>query len=123
MDVDQPNILGFEEVTMADVPRVGGKNALLGEMIRELGKSGVRVPAGFATTASAYRAFIDENGFEGCIRKHIDEYRAGAATLQIAGRAIRELVLSATIREALAMEICAVYDELAERLDRPMDIE
>ena len=53
----------LNDLGMSDVPIVGGKNASLGEMVRELGKSGVRIPAGFAITAAAYRSFIAANGF------------------------------------------------------------
>ena len=48
-------IVPFTECGMEDVARVGGKNASLGEMIRELSRLGIRVPDGFATTAAAYR--------------------------------------------------------------------
>ena len=51
----------FEEVGSEDVGRVGGKNASLGEMIRNLKDKGIQVPDGFATTAEAYRKFIEEN--------------------------------------------------------------
>ncbi len=47
-------VLWFDEVGRADVSSVGGKNASLGEMVRGLGKAGVKVPEGFATTANAY---------------------------------------------------------------------
>jgi pyruvate,water dikinase len=48
----------FDEISIADVPLVGGKNASLGELYRELGKAGVRVPNGFAVTAEGYRFFV-----------------------------------------------------------------
>ena len=50
-----PAILWFEDLAIGDVPSVGGKNASLGEMTRELGAAGVRIPTGFATTAQAWR--------------------------------------------------------------------
>ena len=55
---DTPRVIAFDRLRMGDVGEVGGKNASLGEMIGELGASGVRVPAGFATTASAFREFL-----------------------------------------------------------------
>ncbi|MCB2061384.1 MAG: phosphoenolpyruvate synthase, partial [Novosphingobium sp.] len=112
----QPSILWFEDIKIADVPLVGGKNASLGEMVRELGKSGVRVPGGFATTSAAYRDFIAVNGIEPAMREQIRLYRAGEASLQTVGNAIRELVLSASIPDGLASEICAAYEMLADRL-------
>lgn len=52
----------FDEVSIEDVAEVGGKNASLGEMRRELGKEAVRVPDGFAVTASAYQHFTESAG-------------------------------------------------------------
>jgi pyruvate,water dikinase len=50
----------FRDVTAADVSTVGGKNASLGEMLREVSPLGVRVPDGFAVTAGGYRHFLRE---------------------------------------------------------------
>ncbi len=52
----------FEDLRMADVPRVGGKNASLGEMIGHLASRGIRIPGGFATTAAAYREHLAGSG-------------------------------------------------------------
>lgn len=52
----------FEEITIDDVPIVGGKNASLGEMCRELGPQGINLAGGFAITAEAYRHFLRESG-------------------------------------------------------------
>jgi Pyruvate phosphate dikinase, AMP/ATP-binding domain len=60
----QALILWFDEVSIADIPLVGGKNASLGEMIQQLTPNGVNVPNGFATTAAAYRYFIAQAGLE-----------------------------------------------------------
>ena len=62
-------------------PLVGGKNASLGEMVRELAAKGVRVPAGFATTADAYRDFIAASGIKPAMRDQIRRYHAGEASL------------------------------------------
>ena len=53
--------LDFSEISMRDLPRVGGKNASLGEMISQLADAGIRVPGGFATTAFAFREFLAHN--------------------------------------------------------------
>ena len=58
----------FDQVTIEDVLQVGGKNASLGEMIRELASFGVKVPNGFATTADAYRHFLRQSGLDEQIR-------------------------------------------------------
>ncbi len=116
MAAEHTSILRFDEIAITDVPRVGGKNASLGEMIRALGGYGVRVPDGFATTAAAYRSYIAANGFEQAIGRHIHAYRSGEADLQAAGAAIRELMLTGRMPEALQTEICAAYDRLAASL-------
>jgi hypothetical protein len=58
----------FSEVGIEDVPLVGGKNASLGEMTRELAPLGIRVPDGYAVTAEAYRHFLQSNGLVDRIR-------------------------------------------------------
>jgi len=55
-------VIPFERLRMTDVEEVGGKNASLGEMLSQLTAAGLRVPDGFATTAEAFRLFLDEGG-------------------------------------------------------------
>src|SRR5690606_15245773 len=71
----------FETLNRGDVPRVGGKNASLGEMIGALGAVGVRVPPGFATTAAAYWRLLREAGIEAPLRAAVERFRAGASPL------------------------------------------
>ena len=52
----------FEEISIQDIPLVGGKNASLGEMFQRLTPQGVRIPPGFAVTADAFSALITQNG-------------------------------------------------------------
>ena len=58
------HVVWFEALGREDVSRVGGKNASLGEMVRNLGQQGVRVPPGFATTADAYSEFISASDID-----------------------------------------------------------
>ena len=109
-------VVWFEDVGMGDVPRVGGKNASLGEMIRSLGVEGIRVPHGFATTAAAYRAFVEANGIEQAMRERLARYRDGTATLRDTGEALRELFLGGEFPQAIADTLLARYRALAERL-------
>ena len=87
------HIAWFEELGIDDVPRVGGKNASLGEMVGTLRAKGVRVPDGFATTALAYRKFITANGIANDMAARISAMKNGTATLQQTGSAIRRLFL------------------------------
>ncbi|MFP3367265.1 PEP/pyruvate-binding domain-containing protein, partial [Pseudoalteromonas sp. SIMBA_148] len=62
----------YQELGMQDVPRVGGKNAALGEMISNLANAGVQVPGGFATTADAFNEFLDQSGLTAKIHDILD---------------------------------------------------
>ena len=78
----------FDDISIGDVPAVGGKNASLGEMRRALTGLGVRIPDGFATTADAYRAFVavsaDEDTSHGRVIQVVDLIRqAGIFRLDI----------------------------------------
>src|SRR6185295_5750000 len=61
----------LKDLRMADLPRVGGKNASLGEMIGGLSRAGVRVPGGYATTAQAFEAFLSADGLDRRIAQRI----------------------------------------------------
>ncbi|MEL1250988.1 phosphoenolpyruvate synthase [Aurantiacibacter gilvus] len=108
-------ILWFEQITIGQVPLVGGKNASLGEMVRELGSAGVRVPGGFATTADAYRGFLDANDLASTVEREIGAFRRGERGLQAAGSAIRERFLAAELPTDLSEEIVSAYAELGMR--------
>ncbi len=101
----------FEHLRMTDVETVGGKNASLGEMISQLATAGVRVPGGFATTAHAFRVFLQQGGLDKRIsdrlaKLNVDDVRA----LAEAGAQIRQWIidtplpadLEAAIREQFA---------------------
>ncbi len=103
-------VIWFEELGMGDVPQVGGKNASLGEMYRELTAAGVRVPNGFATTADAYRAVLAQDGLATRIQAElepldIDDVQALAA----AGRRIRGWIEAAPLTAELEEQIRADY--------------
>lgn len=88
----------FDEITLDDVPRVGGKTASLGEMYRELRPLGVDVPNGFAITADAYWAVIDGAGIRGQLEEVLaDLDKRDTAELARRGRMARALVHDAPI--------------------------
>jgi pyruvate,water dikinase len=107
------DVVWFNTIGVADIPRVGGKNASLGEMMRFLADSGVRVPAGFATTADAYRRFVAANGLEEVIREQVAGYRAGRSSLRSTGRLVREAFLAGEIPVDLADDIRSFYRALS----------
>ena len=107
-------VVPFEQVGLADLADVGGKNASLGELIRELGAAGVRVPTGFATTAAAYRHLLRSNGLIGPLQELLGALDADdLAALQHAGKAARHLLLEAALPADLTDAILAAYRQLA----------
>ena len=113
--MNSPRVLGFEELGSGDVARVGGKNASLGEMIRTLAAEGIRVPAGFATTADAYRELVAANDLGARIQAELAAWRSGGKSLDHAGQAIRRLFLKARFPEPLTAAILGAYSELSRR--------
>ncbi len=107
----------FEDLDSEDVPSVGGKNASLGEMIGALGEKGVRVPGGFATTARAYRAFLEANDIEDEMRGHLEDLQSGAESLQTVGKRVRRLFRRGAFPEEVTERIREAYRQLSERYE------
>ncbi|MEN6401570.1 MAG: phosphoenolpyruvate synthase, partial [Armatimonadia bacterium] len=105
----------FEELGRGDVPSVGGKNASLGEMVQKLGGQGIRVPEGFATTAEAYRSFLEANGLTERIRALGEEFDSGQRPVAEVGREIRRLFMNGQFPEDIAQGIREAYRELSRR--------
>ena len=105
----------FHEVGLEDVPLVGGKNASLGEMIRELSPLGVRVPEGFATTSEAYWHFLEHNGLKEAIARELGELDPeDPKALQRVSRRLRNLILKGEYPQDLREEILEAYRRLSE---------
>jgi pyruvate,water dikinase len=106
----------FSELSIGDVGLVGGKNASLGEMYRELVPLGVPVPDGFALTAMAYRDALERAGVGAGLHAALDGLdKNDVAALSRAGSRCRELVYGAGLTEAMEAEILAAYRELRDR--------
>ena len=107
-------VIPFRELTIDDIPRVGGKNASLGEMIRNLAAAGVRVPDGFALSAEAFRVHLAEAGIADEIYAALgalDVQDVGA--LDLAGRHVRDLVAHAPLPVAVWEELETAYAALS----------
>ena len=105
----------FRDIGIDDVPSVGGKNASLGEMVRELVPNGIRVPDGFAVTADGYRHFLRANRLDEEIRAALDGLNThDIDNLQRRGSQVRHLILQAAFPADLEREILSAY-ELLER--------
>jgi pyruvate,water dikinase len=108
-------VVPLEQVGIDAIAAVGGKNASLGEMIRELAGQGVRVPGGFATTAAAYRQLIAANDLESRLQALLGQLDVNdLPALQQAGAEARRLLLAAELPEPLQAEILAAYRALAD---------
>ncbi len=111
------NLIWFENLGMGDVAQVGGKNASLGEMISQLSARGVRVPGGFATTASAYREFLAHQGLADRIRDRLVTLDIEDVTaLAAAGAQIRQWILDTPLPRALEAAITEAWRQLEQRV-------
>ena len=91
-------VIPLEQLSMQDVPRVGGKNASLGEMLQNLAPLGVRVPGGFATTADAYREFLAQDGLADRIALRLQSLDiSDVPALQAAGGDIRGWIMQLSL--------------------------
>lgn len=108
-------VLGFHEVGIEDLPRVGGKNAGLGELIRTFGAEKAPVPDGFAITAEGYRHFLRQAGLAAPLAAALEGVEVTDATaLQGAGLASRRMILEAALPPDLESEIRGAYRRLSE---------
>ncbi len=108
-------IVPLDALSMADVPRVGGKNASLGEMISELSGAGVSVPGGFATTASAYRDFLQQSGLNERIKQRLEGLDVDdVKTLLETGKDIRQWIIDTPFPAELDAAVNEAFAELAE---------
>ncbi len=118
-----PHIRWFDEIGIEDVALVGGKNASLGEMYRELTPKGVKVPNGFAVTADAYRYFLRETGVDRRLREVLQGLDTGdIENLRQRGRQARDLILEADLPQDLQQAMVTAYEQLSEGCTHPLDV-
>ncbi len=111
--MSEARVVSFERLRMTDVEMVGGKNASLGELISQLASAGIRVPAGFATTALAYREFLQHDGLAGRIAARLGALDVDdVSELARAGSEIRAWLVAAPLPPRLEAEIRDAYAAL-----------
>ncbi|MBE0370168.1 MULTISPECIES: phosphoenolpyruvate synthase [Pseudoalteromonas] len=109
----QDYVLWYQELGMQDVPRVGGKNASLGEMISNLSNAGVQVPGGFATTADAFNEFLEQSGLNEKIHTILDTLDVDdVITLAKVGAEIRQWIIDTPFQPELNKAIHDAYNTL-----------
>jgi len=113
----------FSDIGIDDIPLVGGKNASLGEMYRELTPKGVKVPNGFAITAEAYRYFLREAGLDDKIRSLLCGLNTrDIENLRQRGSQIRHAILAAELPADLEAAILTAYATLQGGATEPVDV-
>ncbi len=116
-------ILWFNEVGITDIPLVGGKNASLGEMIQQLVPKGINVPIGFATTAYAYRYFIQSALLEQKLRDLFSDLDVeDVKNLRERGKKARSLLMHTPFPKELREAIVKAYQTLCERYNPDTDV-
>lgn len=121
--MDEEFIKCFEDLRIKDVPSVGGKNASLGEMIRNLSEKGVNVPSGFAITAYAYKYTMEKAGVDKKIRQILSDLDTrDVNNLAERGQKIRELIKSTPLPKELEDEIRKYYRDMEKRYGKNVDV-
>jgi pyruvate,water dikinase len=111
--MDDKFVLWFNELELKDIPQVGGKNASLGEMIREITSKGVQIPDGYAITAHAYRYLLDSAGITEEINKTLSDLDThDLQNLSDRAKKIRSLIYQAEMPSDLKEEIVNAYKKL-----------
>ncbi|XOB41883.1 MAG: phosphoenolpyruvate synthase [Candidatus Nealsonbacteria bacterium] len=123
MKKSQKNILWFDEISLRDVPLVGGKNASLGEMFSQLTKKGVNVPDGFALTTRAYWDFLKKNRIDKKLEEIFKKFDSKSIkSLQETGKAARNSILKGEFSEGLKREIILAYQILGKKYGLNSDV-
>ena len=113
----------FEDLQIGDVPLVGGKNASLGEMIRNLSQKGVNVPSVFAITAYSYKYMIEKEGIDVKIKEILSDLNThDVENLAARGEKIRDLIKNTPIPNELKNEICKYYNEMEQKYGENVDV-
>ena len=123
MDNKNKFILWFDELGIEDVPLVGGKNASLGEMYRNLTKKGVRIPNGFAVTAYAYNYLLEKAKIKDDIERILEGLNtSNMKNLSERGRKVRDTILKAEFPKELKDEIISSYKKLCKEYGPNTDV-
>ncbi len=104
----------FKDLTILDVPLVGGKNASLGEMYQKLSSRGILVPNGFATTSDSYRYFLESTGLKNKIKEILKDLDTkNVKSLMKKGAEVRKLIMLAELPQDFKIEISKAYNKLS----------
>jgi pyruvate,water dikinase len=120
---DDKLILWFDDLELTDIPQVGGKNASLGEMRRELISKGVNIPDGYAVTAFAYRYLLESAGVKEKIQKILHDLDThDLENLRSKGKEIRSLIYNIEFPADLKEAVLDAYAELCKEYGTDTDV-
>lgn len=124
MNTNPPRFIKwFADISIGDIPLVGGKNASLGEMFHELSSQGVKVPDGFAVTAEGYRHFMRSTGLDVRIKEILSSLdTSDMDNLQQRGSEVRHAILATALPDDLEDEILEAYLNLNGTHSAPLDV-
>ncbi len=110
------NVIWLDQLGLHDIDRVGGKNASLGEMIQNLSNLGVNVPGGFATTADAYRGFLEHDNLGNRINDLLNQLDVdNLSELAKTGAQIRQWIMEIPLQDDLEQDINIAYAEAVKQ--------
>jgi pyruvate, water dikinase len=116
-------VMWFDDLQLKDIPEVGGKNASLGEMRRNLQTKGVNIPDGYAITAAAYRHLIASAGIWDKIKEVLQDLDThDMHNLSTRGKKVRDLIYNAPVPKDLRDEIVKAYKKLCDEYGPNTDV-
>ena len=123
MEKDKMFILWFDQLGIEDVGLVGGKNASLGEMYKNLTPKGIKIPNGFAITAHAYRYLLEKSGIEQQIRDTLKDLDTkDMHNLMTRGQKVRSIILNAEFPQELKDSIKEAYGHISKQYGQDTDV-
>jgi pyruvate, water dikinase len=108
------NIIWFSDEGSSEIKHLGGKNASLGEMTRNMRVQGIPVPEGFAVTAGAYWSFLDANELRQPIGAELRAIKLRKLSLAAGAKRIRQMIVHAKFPSTIAQAIAAAYSRLSD---------
>ncbi|MBN2197618.1 phosphoenolpyruvate synthase [Candidatus Wolfebacteria bacterium] len=119
----KPFIKQFKELSIKDIPEAGGKNASLGEMIKNLTSKGVKIPDGFITTSFAFYFFMKESGLDNFVKKILEGLDThNLFELARRGKLIRETIKKAKFPKILEEQIIKAYKQMEKEYGKNVDV-
>jgi len=123
IEKSQKNILWLKDITIEDVPLIGGKNGSLGEMYNNLKPKGINIPEGFALTTNFYWKYLKENGLDKKLKEIFKNFNPKSIkSIQECGKKSREAILKGEIPDDLKKEIIFSYNQLENIYGKNCDV-